>query len=62
MTAFRLRCSSKPALPLKAGQRASYAALSRRLTRLSQMPESFLSRELQNYQAVIAENFSEMRA
>ena len=43
-------------------QRSRYARMSRRLSALSQLPESFLSRELQNYQAVVAEYVSGVRA
>ena len=54
----RLHCNSYD----KTRQRARYAAMSHKLSALSQMPDIFLSADHQNYQAVIAENVSELRA
>jgi len=46
----------------KTRQRACYAALSQRLSARAQLSDHFLSPNHQNYQAVIAELISEVRA
>ena len=62
MATIRLHTPVQALPPAQADQRARYAALSRALTRLAQLPDTFMCPDLRNYQATVAELICEGRA